>query len=91
MANKKRVFEVGTLERVLEAVKQYGEAGASRSQVTERTGLEVKVVENALTRLTETGNVSRSGQKRGVKYAFLVALTVPTETVETSNVTVVNN
>ena len=82
MPNKKRVFEEGTLERVLDAVKQYGEAGASRGQVTERTGLNVKVVEHSLQRLKNDGNVTQSGAKRGVKYFFNLGITPMVETPE---------
>ena len=41
MGRSKKSFEANLVEIVLNAVKQYGAAGASRSQVAERTGFDL--------------------------------------------------
>lgn len=89
MGRTRKQFEVNEVEATLNAVKQYGNAGASRSQVVERTGFDVKTVQQVLKRVTEDGNVTLTGKKRGVRYVFNHSVTpivdVPQTTVQAVN------
>ena len=91
MGRSKRVFEANLVEATLNAVKQYGAAGASRSQVAERTGFDLKTVSQLLKRVTEDGNVTVTGQKRGVRYTFVTTLPEVVETTEATTTEVVTN
>lgn len=91
MGRSKRVFEANLVEATLNAVKQYGAAGASRSQVAERTGFDLKTVSQLLKRVTEDGNVTVTGQKRGVRYTFATTLPEVVEATEATTTEVVTN
>lgn len=90
MGRSRKQFETGTMERVLETVKQYGEAGASRGNVLDRTGFDEKTATQVLKRLTSDGFVNVTGNKRGTRYVFVNNLPVVT-TNDPETVTVVNN